>query len=172
MGDLQRRQLLTQLFEVRFRRREETRVLAAHFQIMLFEQPPRIAAKFPFRATIWTGPQNHPQTFLLRKPHELRDVRVAGEMELTFARFVLVPENVDGNRVQSHRVHHLQAIGPVLVRNPARMHFASLDLKRFPVEQKIRVADGEGGSGVDSRQAARQHEPTSRAQTKQPDIGL
>ncbi len=77
-----------------------------------------------------------PQTFLLCEAHELRDVGIAGKIKFTFTRFMLVPENVDRNCVQPHRMDHLQTVGPVFMRHAPRMHLARLDLKRLPVEEE------------------------------------
>src|SRR4029077_18800665 len=55
--------------------------------------------------------------------------------------FVKIPEQIDTDRVQPHRLRHLQTMPPVLRRNAGEMEFAAPDDQGFAIEQEILVTD-------------------------------
>ena len=169
MGDLQGSELVAEFFQIGAGGREEARVLTADFQIGLLEEPPGVAAEFPFSAAVRSGAEDDPEAFLLGEAYEFGHVGIAGEIKFAFAGFELVPKYVNGNRVQPHGVHHAQAVGPVFVGDAGRMHFAGLDLKRFAIEQKGGVADGKrvvrGGGG-----GGRECQPAGGTQGERPPV--
>ena len=89
-------------------------------------------------------PQDHPQALLLRDAAELSRVGLAAPVELTRLRLVQIPEQIRADRVQAHRLGHLQPVTPVFHRHTRRVNFAAADLQALAVEEKIIRADGEG----------------------------
>jgi hypothetical protein len=67
---------------------------------------------------------------------------------------VQIPEQIGANGVQAHRLGHLQTVTPVFPRDARCVDFATANLKRLAIEQKIVRADDESvtvgprGSGI------------------------
>ena len=148
MGDLQRAEHAADFLQIAAHGVEVSRVAGAEFDVVVFQQPPRRAAHFPFGAGIRAGPQDHPQALLLRDAAKLRVVRLAGPDVFAGPRLVQIPEQIGADGVQAHRLGHLQTVAPVFLRHARGVDFAAADLEPLAVEQKIIRADGEGVRGA------------------------
>jgi hypothetical protein len=66
------------------------------------------------------------------------------EIEDAFLLLVIVPEDVQRDRVHAHRLRHADPLPPVLDRNARRVHLTRDDLEGFSVENEIVLAQGKG----------------------------
>ena len=144
MGDLQRAQFAAHVLEIAFDRFEVVRIAAAQLDIIVFEQPPRGAAHFPFGAGIGAGPKDHPEPLLLGNAAKFRHVGLAGPDEFAGSGLVKVPEEISANGVQAHGFGHLQTMPPVFLGHARGMDLTATNLQSLAVEQKIVGTDGEG----------------------------
>ncbi len=138
-----------QFVEIAGHRFGEAWIGAAQFDIRRAQQPPWQSAQIPFAAAIGAGPQDDPHAFLFGQFEELPEVAlVGGEVELALLALVVVPEHIDRNGVEPHGFCHLDAVAPVLVRDPRRMNLATDDLKWFAVQQEFGVIGSAEGKRV------------------------
>ena len=151
MRDLQRAKHATDFFQIIFCVIKITRITAAKLHAIFFEHPPRRAAHFPFGASIRAGAEDDPQTFLLRDAAKFRVIRLAAPDEFARLRFVHAPEQISADRIQPHRLGHLQPVTPIFLGHARRVDFAAADLEALAVEQKVIRADGESMFGAGSR---------------------
>ena len=114
----------------------------------MLEQPPGKAAHLPLGAGVRAGAEDDPQAELLRDAAVLGDVGAVLPVELALARLVLVPEEVGADRVEAHRLGHLQAVAPVLLGDARGMDLAAADDEGLVVEEEGGLADGEGVGGL------------------------
>src|SRR5690348_2169089 len=97
--DLERSKLCANVQHIAASSCEETGISAADPDVRRGQQPSGKTAEVPFSATVGTGTENHPQTFLLGGSDEGRSIVPAGKVELSGPHFVEVPEHVSRHRI-------------------------------------------------------------------------
>ncbi len=140
----QRRQFLAQPLEVAFHRLQIFRILRAHVQMRIGEQPSGEAARFPFGAYIRARAKDHVQPLFLRHAYEGGHVVVAAEIELAWLGFDRVPVNVGGDGIEAHRTCFPQAVLPVRARDALEVHRAGNDLVNPAGPNEMIALDGDG----------------------------
>ena len=132
--DLQRAKHATNFFQITFCGVKIAWIAAAKFHAVLFKQPPRRAAHFPFRARIRAGAQDDPQSFFLCDAAKFGVVRLTAPIKFAGLRFVQIPKQIRAHRVQTHRFGHLQALAPIFFWHARGMNFAAANLETRAVE--------------------------------------
>ena len=145
LGTLQVAYLLVQAVNVRFGMFQELGIVPSYLHAWHVLQPPGVAAKFPFGTHVWAGAQNHHHAFFSGYLDVFGQVLVAGKVPFAGFGFVGVPKYVGGYGVQSHSLHHLQAVAPVLVGDAGIVHLARKDGGYFTVAVEMSVFYLEGG---------------------------
>ena len=56
---------------------------------------------------------------------------------------MVIPEDVDRNRITSHRLGHLYAVQPILRGYAGRVHLPADDLKGLAIQQEVIIAQRE-----------------------------
>jgi len=123
---------------------QELGVFGADRHLAILEQPSGEAAEIPLRANVGAGPHDHEQPLFLRRLDELAEVVVAAEIPLARRRLVNVPEHVRADRVQPHRLRHLQPRAPILVGNARIVHLAGSNDERLSVQHEMLSLNGKG----------------------------
>ena len=145
MGDLQVLHLCCQLVDIYAAGIQKRLVVGTNHEVLLLLQPPGVTAVFPFGAAIGAGAQDDHHPFLLCGLDILAQV-VLVRAPVPFARchLVEIPEHVRGHSVQSHRLHHTQAVAPVLGWHALIVHFARINRCGFAVVEELPVLNGKG----------------------------
>ena len=112
-------------------------ILVTHTDIRLAQQVRRQPTVIPFATNIRAGPQVDPDALALTQADEADEIPVAG-MQVEFTRLALqvVPHQINGDRVEAHRLRHADAMQPVLGRDPCRVHLAAADLQWLAIQHE------------------------------------
>lgn len=137
------------MLQVPLDRRHVARVHAPHLDIGRAQQVRGKPPELPLGTDVRTGAQQGPHTLFLHQPEELPQVAIA-RLKIPDAglTLVIVPEDVGGNGVASHRLGHLDAMLPILLRDTGGMDLPTDDLKRVAIEEKLLLTESKRVSGI------------------------
>src|SRR5688572_16617727 len=107
--------------------RKKSCILRADLHILRSQQPRWNAAEVPFGTDIRAGTDDKKQASFLSDLCEAGDIEIAGEVELAGLLFVEVPEDVGGDRIQTHRLRFAKTVAPMFGWDARIVHFARAD---------------------------------------------
>jgi hypothetical protein len=130
-------------FDVGFDVEEEFRIVGAEFDVFVFEKPGGVAAEFDFSADVGADAIDDPEAVVLAEFDEASDVGVAVEDEIVFPGFDLIPEDIDGDGVESEGFDFFDAIFPEFGGDSAGVYFAGDEAEGLGVDEELFVFEFE-----------------------------
>ena len=77
----------------------------------------------------------------MRQATEGGHILVSGEIKDTVRFLVIIPKEINADRIQPHRPRELQSMAPILLRYPGVVNLSAADDKRLSIEDKVATFD-------------------------------
>jgi hypothetical protein len=123
----------------------------------LAERPPRVATRVDLALHVRPDTRDHVKALVARDPHEPLDVPEAVVAEAPGLDLVVVPEDVDADRVEAGGLHRSQRPAPLghAAGHAVRVDLAGVDEERLAVQlERVAVPGDRGGRVRRSRGGA------------------